>query len=220
MGIPNTAASRRPRRQLTLRAMGVALLCLASLPAFAGGTRTLYLYRENGMPVYTDRKPEGRIYSELRLGRPTASASCVGLSEKVLQERANYFQKIVSKHAKKHAVPAGLVRAVIKVESCVGARGLMQLMPATASELGVKNAFDAEQNIEGGVRYLSKMLARFNNDTRLAVAAYNAGPQAVARHKGIPPYAETQRYVERVLAAYREVGGKRNTAPAAGATSG
>jgi soluble lytic murein transglycosylase-like protein len=103
------------------------------------------------------------------------------------------------------------VKAVIRVESCfdvqavsrVGARGLMQLMPATASELGVKNAFDAEQNIEGGVRYLRKMLERFDNDTEMAVAAYNAGPQAVARHRGVPPYEETQRYVKRVLAEYR-----------------
>jgi hypothetical protein len=211
MGIFATATGRHTRRLLKLRALWAVVLGLISLQAAAGAPRTLYMYKENGMPVYTDRKPEGKVYSMLTLGRPTASASCVGLTEKVLKERANYFHKIVSKHANTHGVPAGLVKAVIRVESCfdvqavsrVGARGLMQLMPATASELGVKNAFDAEQNIEGGVRYLRKMLERFDNDTEMAVAAYNAGPQAVARHRGVPPYEETQRYVKRVLAEYR-----------------
>lgn len=204
------------------RAATFAVLGLMSLqtPALAE-TKIVYLYKENGMPVYTDRKPDKVIYSTITFGRPTASASCIGITEKAMQERASHLQSLVSKHSNAHGVPAGLVRAVMRVESCfdrkavsrVGARGLMQLMPATASELGVRDSFDADQNIGGGVRYLRKMLQRFNNDTRLAVAAYNAGPEAVARHRGVPPFPETQRYVDRVFAAYREPGGHARKKP-------
>ena len=79
----------------------------------------------------------------------------------------------------------------------------MQLMPATADELGVKNAFDAKQNIEGGVKYLAELLILFDGDVRLATAAYNAGPNAVKKYNGIPPYSETKVYVERVGILHR-----------------
>ena len=83
-----------------------------------------------------------------------------------------------------------------------GAQGLMQLMPGTASWLGVKDSFDPEQNVDGGVRYLRGLLLLYNNDMVKALAAYNAGPQRVQQYKGVPPYSETQAYVARVIKDY------------------
>lgn len=107
-------------------------------------------------------------------------------------------------------LPVALIDAVIRTESGyrpnavsrVGAQGLMQLMPATARDMGVYDAFDPGQNIMGGARYLRKMYDRFGS-LRLAVAAYNAGPAAVAKHGGIPPFKETRRYVQAVLSRYQ-----------------
>ena len=112
----------------------------------------------------------------------------------------------VSQTAAKYRVDESLVRAVIHAESAfnekavsrAGAQGLMQLMPATAKDLGVSDSLSAVQNIEGGTKYLAALLENYNGDTTLATAAYNAGPGAVSRYKGIPPYKETQAYVKRV----------------------
>ncbi len=120
------------------------------------------------------------------------------------------IQNIVSQVAKKYEVDERLVNAVIKQESgfnpkatshC-GAMGLMQLMPATARGLGVKDAYNPVQNIEGGVKYLSNLLRKYNGNTVLALAAYNAGSGAVDKYSGVPPYKETQNYVKNILANY------------------
>ena len=116
----------------------------------------------------------------------------------------------ISDVAGRYGVPQRLVEAVIRVESAFnssavsrkGARGLMQLMPATASVLGVRDAFNPRQNIDGGVRHLRGLIDRYPGDLRLALAAYNAGDQAVRAYNGVPPYPETKQYVERVLALY------------------
>ncbi len=114
--------------------------------------------------------------------------------------------------ARKYNLPAKLITSVIRHESnfapravsSAGAQGLMQLMPATARELGVDDPFDIQQNIDGGTRYLKQMLTQFDGDLRQALAAYNAGPGTVRRYGGIPPYPETQRYVRKVMASVAE----------------
>lgn len=115
--------------------------------------------------------------------------------------------QMLAKAGKSHNLDVDLLASVIKEESGgnpravsrAGARGLMQLMPATAASLGVHNSFQPQQNVSGGSAYLDELLTRYGNNLALALAAYNAGPEAVARYHGVPPYAETRIYVARVI---------------------
>lgn len=121
------------------------------------------------------------------------------------------LNSLVANAAQADDVPPGLVRAVVMAESggnpsavsIAGAQGLMQLMPGTAAGCGIADPFDATQNVSCGTSYLRSLLNRYHGNVALAVAAYNAGPGAVDRYHGVPPYAETQAYVVRVLDAYR-----------------
>jgi soluble lytic murein transglycosylase-like protein len=125
---------------------------------------------------------------------------------------AKSTRQIVSEASAKHGVDSDFLHSVIKQESAgnsnavsrTGARGLMQLMPATASQLGVHDSFSPEQNVHGGARYLRELLERYNGDAIKALAAYNAGPEAVDRYKGVPPYRETRQYVQRVIRDYNK----------------
>ena len=126
------------------------------------------------------------------------------------RNRKSAYDAVIDKHAVAHRVDPVLVRAVIQVESnfnprCTsnkGARGLMQLMPETARRYGVRDILDPEQNIQGGVRYLADLVRMFPNDLPRALAAYNAGENAVIRYGAIPPYEETMTYVKRALTVY------------------
>jgi soluble lytic murein transglycosylase-like protein len=125
------------------------------------------------------------------------------------------YQREISDAALREGIDAKLVEAVIAAESDFdpralskkGAQGLMQLMPDTADRFGVANVWDPQQNIDGGTAYLGWLIDQFNGDLDNVLAAYNAGEGAVTRHGGMPPYAETREYVDRVLSYYRSVGG-------------
>jgi soluble lytic murein transglycosylase-like protein len=124
------------------------------------------------------------------------------------------LEPMIARHSGNQNLDPKLVKAVIQVESGYnsrarsnkGALGLMQLMPDTASLLNVRNPFDPEENLRGGTRYLRQLLDRFAGRVELALAGYNAGPGAVEKHKGVPPYAETRDYVRQVMALYRGPG--------------
>jgi hypothetical protein len=161
----------------------------------------------DGVLSFSDRRPKGTTRYELlkfdcyacqKNNRTDFSTTPLELVK---------YRSETKQAAEQNKLSEALIRAVIHAESnfkatalsSKGAIGLMQLMPTTAQELGVANPTNTSENIAGGSQYLAQQLARFNNNERLALAAYNAGPTAVERYKGVPPYPETQRYIERVL---------------------
>jgi soluble lytic murein transglycosylase-like protein len=165
--------------------------------------------------IYTFRDAKGQIVLSNR--RPTATARLASYAvpkaqglratRPVVAERAWAYDDLIVEHSRTHKVRADLVRAVMQVESGFnpsarspkGAMGLMQLMPATAKQYGVKNAFNPAENVRAGVAYLRELLDRYQNNEELALAAYNAGPGAVDKHgQSVPPYRETQSYVAQI----------------------
>jgi soluble lytic murein transglycosylase-like protein len=143
---------------------------------------------------------------ETPLGTATAAASAPTIVLDQAPSGARPYASLIESVAERHGVPLGLVHAVVQAESnyqprarsSAGARGLMQVMPKTGAELGVRNLYDPASNLDAGVRYLKSLMGEFELDQ--ALAAYNAGPNAVRKFGGIPPYRETQDYVRRVLA--------------------
>lgn len=197
-----------------------------SEPPAEQGMKIYKYIDKNGVTTYQSRMPaKGIAYTEFK-PRPDCFA-CMTAStvnwETTPLFVGRYEQEILH-HARMHNVSPALVKALIHAESAfnplarskVGAQGLMQLMPATAAELGVTRPFDPEQNIDGGVRYLAMLMRMYNNDVRLATAAYNAGPGAVRRYNGVPAYPETRAYVQRVAILERRYrhGGEARAASA------
>ncbi|WP_254627271.1 lytic transglycosylase domain-containing protein, partial [Acinetobacter lactucae] len=182
----------------------------------------MYIYQDkNGSTLLTNRKsydhslkkvkvtyyPDSNIHSYTNWG--TSEASVLPSYNK----NKNAFDHIIRQAAQQHGVSEGLIKAVmhtesgfnVKARSPVGAQGLMQLMPATARRFNVSNAYDPQQNIFAGAKYLSWLLKRFNGNTQMALAAYNAGEGNVDKYGGIPPFRETQDYVRRVTSRYQNL---------------
>jgi soluble lytic murein transglycosylase-like protein len=180
--------------------VGVLLLAATGAPV-EGQAASYRLTDEDGVTHFTNAPTDPRYRS--MPGMSGSSAGWLRLPPSV-QARFTEDIKVI---AARHGVSSSLVESVIRAESAFnpsaispkGAQGLMQLMPQTANSLGVRNAFDPKQNIEGGVRHLRYLIDRYPGNLPLAIAAYNAGEGAVDRYRGIPPYAETQDYVRKVL---------------------
>ncbi len=173
----------------------------------------VYTYMKDGVRHYTSARPaqvaslgEVRTIRYSYIERCYACGANPGVNFGTVRLNTQAYSSEIAAAAREFGVEEAVVRAVIHAESAfnptalsrAGAQGLMQLMPATARRFGVSDAYDASQNIRGGVQYLSWLLRRFNGDLTLAAAGYNAGEGAVDRHGGVPPYSETRYYVKRV----------------------
>ena len=172
----------------------------------------IYKYPQSGsITVFTDQKPTHISNYEVIKFDCFACNPHSTIDWNKVKLNLTSFVDTINRAAQRHNVDPALVRAVIHAESAfntkatshAGAQGLMQLMPATAKELGVTNSLNAKQNINGGAKYIAQLLQIFNGDIKLATAAYNAGPNAVKKYHGIPPYQETEVYVERVGILHR-----------------
>jgi len=163
------------------------------------GVTRLYLSADPGSGFVDVPTEEIVSLDRLEVPLPPPAAAAAATREDV--------ERLVNSASQQHQVDPDLIRSVIKAESGFnsravspkGAQGLMQLMPSTAGQLGVKDAFAPAENVEGGTRYLRDLLVLYNNDMAKALAAYNAGPQRVAQYNGVPPYRETHAYVARVI---------------------
>ena len=197
------------------------ILGTASIMPLATSTHAgqIYMYKDsNGSTLLTNRKsadrsltkvkvtyyPDSNIHSYRNWGNSEASVL------PSYSRNKNAFDHIIQQAAQQHGVSEGLIKAVMHTESGfnvnarspVGAQGLMQLMPATARRFNVSNAYDPHENIMAGAKYLAWLLKRFNGNTSLALAGYNAGEGNVAKYGGVPPFRETQDYVRRVTSRY------------------
>lgn len=190
------------------RRLGALLACLllggpsTSLLARPAAAGSLYQFVDENGVLHFSNVPVDRRFVPLK----TRSAKRT--------PRVRRYDSLILDTAQEHRVPPALVKAVIAAESHFnsqavspkGAQGLMQLMPATARGLGVRDPLEARDNVRGGARYLRRLIDRYGDLSR-ALAAYNAGPTAVDRYGGIPPYPETRQYVDRVLTYYRRYHG-------------
>ncbi len=173
------------------------LICILIIPCVT--LADIYKYKdENGIMHFTNVRSDIRYTLYIKEARENPDAFITK------------YDLIIKAASKKFSMEPSLVKAVIKAESgfdhtavsSKGAQGLMQLMPGTAEAMEVDDPYNPEKNIFGGTKYLSKMMERYNNDVRLALAAYNAGPENVDKYKNVPPFNETKTFIERVMKYY------------------
>lgn len=202
-----------------------AALAVTVLPVFSASAGTYRFVEADGTVHFTNAPtdPHYRRLGFIPEPEPPAQAQATPEGEGPIQiSDLSPYAREIREAAERYGVAVDLVKAVIRVESGFnsravsrkGARGLMQLMPGTASMLGVRDSFDPRQNIDGGVRHLRGLIDRFGSDLKLALAAYNAGEQAVVNHGGIPPYRETRDYVTRILGLFTPAPAAAAAAPA------
>jgi len=197
MLIPTVPAGPKAFRYLL-----IALSLAAAVPAQA----QIYSWRDaNGNLVLSNKRADGTAPDLPSYAVPRAQG--VRATRSAIAERSRPYESLITEHSRAQGVRADLVRAVMQVESGFnpyarspkGAMGLMQLMPATAKQYGVRNAFNPTENVRAGVAYLRELLDRYQDNEELALAAYNAGPGAVDKHgQTVPPYRETQSYVAQI----------------------
>ncbi len=196
------------RVRVCFRAALAGLLLAGLLAASSAGADSIYKYIDERGVVHFSDAPHDSRYS--RVKKRYQEGLAITPESMTNGPGTRDYDRLIASAAGRYRIQPALVKAVMAAESNfkpdavspVGAQGLMQLMPATARELGIERPVGIIENIDGGVRYLREMLDRYG-DVSLALAAYNAGPRAVDRYHGIPPYRETQAYVKRVLGYYR-----------------
>jgi len=207
-----------PRSRMRKALLAALLIISALAPVRAAEIANL----SNGFSIRHERHEVLGVMTRLYTGADTTSYIDVPTAEvasfesappepaKVEVAKPFDLNEVIREVSLRNRLDADFIASVIRAESGgnaqavsrKGARGLMQLMPGTADQLGVKDSFDAEENVDGGVRYLVQLLQQFNYDVAKALAAYNAGPQRVTQYKGVPPYSETRAYVARIIRDY------------------
>ena len=190
----------------------LAVLTLALLPVTSLADRVYKFVDADGIVHYTNIRPEGvSRFSTLDFPCYASDPACQQVDWERVPLDTSAFAPEIGQASSEHGVEPSLIRAIIHAESAYqpdavsprGAQGLMQLMPGTQQDLGVVDVFQPASNINGGTSYLAQMLDEFDGDVRLASAAYNAGPGAVRKYGGVPPFSETKEYVRRIEILHR-----------------
>ncbi|SCK24863.1 lytic transglycosylase domain-containing protein [Vogesella sp. LIG4] len=209
--MPTTIARAPPPAAWLLLAM------LAPAAPTLAASEDIYAFTDNDGVMHLSNVPQDQHYQLLlhtpedKPAAPATAAAAAPRAARVNELARQRWSRLINQTALSMRMDAALLHAVVAVESGYnpravsprGAMGLMQLMPATARRYGVHDPFDPVQNVQAGARYLRYLLDRFPNDLSLALAAYNAGEQAVALYNRVPPYRETQGYIPRVLEYYQ-----------------